>query len=55
MIMWSASTGARGGDRVSRQAHYRVRPFLRRDNCLERSLLTYRFLFREGLLVGSDE
>jgi Transglutaminase-like superfamily len=41
---------------------YRVRPFLRRDNCLERSLLTYRFLAMEGmqpsLVVGarkSDE
>jgi hypothetical protein len=28
---------------------FRVRPFLRRSNCLERSLLTYRFLAREGL------
>jgi hypothetical protein len=28
---------------------YRVRPVLRRDNCLERSLLLYRFLSREGL------
>jgi hypothetical protein len=28
---------------------YRVRPFLRRDNCLERSLVAYRFLAREGM------
>jgi transglutaminase superfamily protein len=41
---------------------YRVRPFLRRDNCLERSLLTYRFIAMAGmepsLVVGarkSDE
>jgi len=28
---------------------YWARPFLRRDNCLERSLLTYRYLAREGM------
>jgi hypothetical protein len=28
---------------------YLARPFLRRDNCLERSLITYRFLAREGM------
>jgi hypothetical protein len=28
---------------------FRMRPFLRRNNCLERSLLTYRFLASEGL------
>jgi Transglutaminase-like superfamily len=28
---------------------YRARPFLRRDNCLERSLLTYRFLAGAGV------
>jgi hypothetical protein len=28
---------------------FRARPLFRRNNCLERSLLTYRFLAREGL------
>ena len=37
---------------------YRFRPFARRDNCLERSLLAYRFLSMSGanprLLIGVD-
>jgi hypothetical protein len=37
---------------------YRARPFLRRDNCLERSLIMYRYLAREGmeprLVLGAE-
>jgi hypothetical protein len=40
------------------QRIYRLRPFLRRDNCLERSLLTYRYLSLAGLdprlVIGID-
>jgi hypothetical protein len=53
-LMWPRRRAARRSERVSTVTFfagriYRVRPFLRRDNCLERSLLNYRFLAREGM------
>ena len=53
-LMWPSSQAAPRSDRERKvrflaRRIYRARPFLRRDNCLERSLLTYRFLAREGV------
>ena len=52
-LMWPRRQSATRAGRASTVTFlagriYRVRPFLRRDNCLERSLLAYRFLAREG-------
>ena len=63
-MMWPRRRSATRSDRASTVTFlarriYRVRPFLRRDNCLERSLLTYRFLAREGgqprLVLGAQK
>jgi Transglutaminase-like superfamily len=63
-LMWPRRRAAKRSDRASTVTFlarriYRARPFLRRDNCLERSLLTYRFLAREGvqprLVLGAQK
>jgi hypothetical protein len=63
-LMWSAPRRERQPDRERlivflAERIYRLRPFLRRDNCLERSLLTYRFLSKSGadprLVVGLEK
>jgi hypothetical protein len=60
-LVWSRPRGERQPDRERiivflAQRIYRLRPLLRRDNCLERSLLTYRFLSMAGadprLVIG---
>jgi hypothetical protein len=53
-VMWVKPRATPRRDRLRKVTFlarriYRARPFLRRDNCLERSLLTYRFLAREGM------
>jgi hypothetical protein len=53
-LMWQGKRTQTRADRLSTitflaRRIYRMRPFLRRDNCLERGLLTYRFLSREGM------
>jgi hypothetical protein len=53
-LMWAKPRAAARPDHEPKitflaQRIYRARPFLRRDNCLERSLLAYRFLAREGM------
>jgi hypothetical protein len=63
-LMWPRKRAATRSGRASTVTFlarriYRMRPFLRRDNCLERSLLTYRFLAREGgqprLVLGAQK
>jgi hypothetical protein len=53
-LMWAKRRAAPRPDREPKVTYlarriYRARPFLRRDNCLERSLLAYRYLAREGM------
>jgi transglutaminase superfamily protein len=63
-VMWSRPRGGRRPDRerviiFAAQRIFRLRPFLRRDNCLERSLLAYRYLSAAGadprLIVGMEK
>jgi hypothetical protein len=63
-VMWSRPRRGRRPDReriiiFAAQRIFRLRPFLRRDNCLERSLLVYRYLSAAGadprLVVGMEK
>lgn len=47
-MMWSPGTGARSPDRVQAVISLSARVTRARPNCLERSLLAYRFLSRTG-------